>query len=790
MPPHQSGVVQRSSPESVSFWALCATIIAGLVVVIPYSTMSAVSSKTFILGAGVLVSLALAILARLSRGNIILPPGKLLAALWLPLIAYVLSALFSAVPFASTMWGSVLENDTVGVMLLVTVLGTLTALVLRRSEHYHSFLRVGAIVLGGVALIQVLILLIGQVAPNTISPSFSLLGTLDDLAMFMGLGVISILLTFRFLELTQKASRALLAIGVLALFILAVVNMPVVWILIALTALGLFVEAVMQRGPNAADTDLDDVVALGDTASGKTEKSHSLIMPLVVLAVSLFFLIGGALSGALAQALHVNNISVRPSWQSTFAVAQKTYATSPFFGSGPGTFGVEWLKHRDASLNTTQFWNIDFSTGIGFIPTSLVTTGGFGALAWIAFLALLVVAGLRMVILRAPSDPFVRYTAILTYIGSLYLLVLSVVAFPTIAVLGLTFALVGLFISTTRFASGSQQWGVIFSRSPRLGFIIVFSLTIVLLSSVVAAYALTERALAIREYSQAATVYVTGNLDAAEKSAQRSIAFTPTVAAYDLQANIAMARLSEIVSSTTMPAATARQEFQAALSTGINAALTATRVNPNDYRSWLSLGSLYAQGVPLNITGAYDSAKTAYQKALALSPTNPQIWYLLAQLDVSNKDVKAAQEDLKSAIALKQDYTSAIFLLSQLEVQAGNVKDALTSALAAAYFTPNDPNILFQVGVLYAVQDDLKNAAAALSAAVAANSQFANARYFLAAVYAKMSDMPSAIAQLKAIAAISPENAKAVASQITDLEAGKNPFPAGLLSVTPPSENQ
>ena len=141
------------------------------------------------------------------------------------------------------------------------------------------------------------------------------------------------------------------------------------------------------------------------------------------------------------------------------------------------------------------------------------------------------------------------------------------------------------------------------------------------------------------------------------------------------------------------------------------------------------------------MAGAYDSAKTAYDKARELNPTNPQIPYIIAQLDIAHRDNKAAQEDLKIAIGLKQDFTAAIFLLSQLQVQDGNVKDALTSALAAAYFAPNNPNILFQIGVLYAAQNDLPNAAAALSSAVAANSQFANARYILAAVYAKQGDI-------------------------------------------------
>jgi len=685
----------------------------------------------------------------------------------------------------NALWGMALEPDTLGFMLIAACLGTLSALILRRPDHYSSFLRVGAYVFGAAVLLQVLIIIVGQFAPNTISPAFSIVGSFSDLASLLGLGVITSLITLRFLDLSRRTRRMLLASTVGALFLLAVANTSLVWILLALVSLGLFVEAIMQRGSRSADSDLDEAVVMDESPTGADEGNHSMVLPLGVLAVSLFFLIGGQLGGALANALHVNILSIRPSWQSTFSVAQKAYSSSAVFGSGPGTFGIEWLKYRDASLNSTVFWNVDFSSGIGFIPTSFVTTGIMGALAWLAFLLLFIVIGLRMLIVRTPQDTFVRYVAIVSFIGSVYLFATALFDLPNTFMVALAFAFAGLFVSTMRFAVRGAQWGVIFARSPRLGFVIVFSLTIVLLSSVVAAYSLVGHYIAAAQLASANAAISAGDFEKADKAAQSSISFAPSATAYQILAGIANARLGEIVASSTMQKTAAQQAYQAALSSGINAAMTATSLNPSDYQGWLALGNLYAQAVPLGVTGAYDSAKTAYTKAEALNPTNPQIPYIMAQLNIANKDTKAAKEDLKKAITLKQDYTAAIFLLSQLEVQDGNVKEALDAALAAAYFTPDNPNILFQVGILYAVQNDYPNAAAALSAAVAANPQFANARYFLAAVYAKQGDMQNAITQMQAIADMSAENAQAIAPQLEALKAGKSPFPANLLSASP-----
>ncbi len=785
MPPQNPILAPRRSIETINILALFATLIAAIFIFIPSTAVPFTTTKTFILAAGAIITLALYILARLGRGNVVLPPFTLLGALWLPVVAYALSAIFSGSLFTNALWGSSLEPDTLGFMLIATCLGTLTVLALRRSEHYRSFLHVGAWVFGVLVALQALIVVVGQFAPNTISPAFSVIGSFEDLALFLGLGVIGILITLRELNLSQRTHSVFMAVLATSLALLAVANSPLTWTLVALISLGFFVEAIMQRKSKSSDSDLDDATIMAETPLEADEGRRSIVVPLSVLAVSLFFVVGGTLGSALANTLNVNVLNVRPSWQSTLDVGQKVYATAPVFGSGPGSFGVEWLKHRDAALNSTVFWNIDFTSGIGFIPTSFVTTGLVGILAWIGFLALFIVLGLRMLILRAPEDPFVRHVAVFSFVAALYLFITAIFSLPNTIILTLAFVFAGLFVSTTRFAERGQQWGIVFSRSPRLGFLIVFSLTILLLGSVATAYSLVGHYIATSELAKSRVAFSTGNFDAANAAAQNSIFFSPSAAAYQIQAGIASLQLDRIAASSTMSTAAAQQAFQSTLSGGINAALTATRLVPPDYQNWFVLGNLYAKAVPLGVTGAYDSAKTAYEKARTLSPSNPQIPYILAQLEVANKNIKAAKDDLKAAIALKQDYTDAIFFLSQLEVRDGNVKEALTAAIAAAYFTPNNPNILFQIGILSAAEGDFPGAASALSAAVAANPQFANARYFLAAVDAKLGNIPAALAQIQAVANMSNENADALASQLKALEAGKNPFPANLLSVAP-----
>jgi cytochrome c-type biogenesis protein CcmH/NrfG len=783
MPPQKTIQPRAFSFEQATVWAIIVTIVLAAIVLIPSASVPFLATKAFVIAAGALITLALYILARLSRGNVILPPLLLVGVLWLPTLGYALSALFSGVPFGSAFWGAALEPDTLGFMLAVSVLGTLAAFALRRAEQYKLFLKIGAWALGFIAAVEVLVLVVGQFAPTVVSPSLSLVGSYQDAATLLGLALIGVLLALRFLDLSARTRQLLLALGIASLVVLVVADVVLVWTMVALAALGLFVEAVMRRSPGTGDHDLDNVALLAeDTPAESRGGERSLVAPLIVLAVSLFFLIGGTLGNALSTALHMNLLDVSPSWQSTLAVGREVYAHTPFFGSGPTTFGAEWLSYRDASLNSTVFWNVDFTTGIGFVPTSFVTTGILGALAWLVLFGAFLYFGARLLLFRAPRDSFLRFAAMFSCVATVYLFVSLIFGSPGAVIIALAFVSAGIFASLARYAEGQGQWGIMFARSPRAGFAVVFALTLLLLGSIVAAYSLTEHYLAQVDLARAENALSAGTLDAADSAAQASVAFAPSVAAYQVEAQSAQSRLQEIAASTTLPAATASQSFQSALSAGINAALTATRLDASDYQSWVLLGNLYASVVPLNVQGAYDNAKTAYQKAETLNPTNPTIPYLMAQLEVANKTNAAAESDLKTAIGLKQDDTQAIFLLSQLEVQDGNIKDALAAAEAAAYFTPTDPNVLFQVGILSAASGDMNGAEQALAAAVTASPQFANARYFLAAVYAKQADYKDALVQLQAIAALSTANASALTTQIAALEAGKDPFPANLLA--------
>lgn len=771
---------RRLTFDSLATWALSLTLGAAAILFIPSAVLPFAYSKVSLIAFGGLVALACYILARLTRGNIIVPPVALLGAFWLVPAAYLLSTLFSGTGVGTGLLGTELESDTLGFMLALATFASLAALAFRRSSQYRSFFKVSGWALAIVLVAQVIFTVLGTVSPDRFAATANLVGSYADLGMLVGLSITTILLTFRFLEVSPRTRTILGVFGALGLAFLALVNSALIWTLVGLTALGLFIEAIMRRRATVEDDEFEGVEELSvETEPMSAAENRNLGMPLAVLVVSLFFLLGGGTIGAaLANAFGVSYLDVRPSWEATFDVASHTYAASPLFGSGPGTFGEEWLKFRDASLNETVFWNVDFTSGIGLIPTSFITTGIVGALAWIAFLGLFLVLGVRALLFRAPEEPFALFTSIASFVGAAYVFALAVFTVPGPVVLLAGFVLAGLFVSSLRYGGARREWGIIFAKSPRVGFAIVFALTLLLLASVFAAYVVVERYLASVSYNQAVAALNNGSLEEAEAALSRSILFSPTDRAYQLAAATGIARMNLVAADTELSASEAQQRFQAALSTGIDAATRATQLRPDNYRNWVMLASVYQTVVPLKIEGSYEQAKEAYARAEALNPTNPVLPFSRAQLEIAQGNLPAAEEALTQAIGLKRDYTEAILLLSQLQVQAGKAREALEAAEAAAFFAPNDQNVLFQVGLLRIGTGDTAGAAQVLARAIELNPQYANARFFLAVALANRGQFPEAVVQLEAIAALSPENAQAVAADLATLRANRNPFTA------------
>lgn len=774
----------HNSFETIASWLLVLAVPVSVVFFIPSTTLPMLSTKITLLVLIGILAFAAYIISRLIQGSLSFPPLSLLGSLWFVPIAYVLSTLFSGVTFSKALFGVDLETDTLGFVVLLAVLTSLTALALKDIKQYKLFFQVGVVAVSLVLLTQLFFIVGGKFNPS-ISAATNVVGSFTDLGMLVGLGVGMILLSLRFFSHTKFVRITFWLIVLVGLLMLVIVNSNVVWSLLALLSAALFIESVMSRRNHVpvhapiSDTAGAPVILRVPKARANT---HRLVMPLICLVVALFFVFfdGSSTNDGLANKtagfVGISVIDVRPSWTSTFLVGSHTLASSPLFGSGPATFGQEWLKFKDRSLNDTIFWNIDFTTGIGYIPTAFITTGVVGALAWVFFLGTFLLAGVRVLLFRLPEENFARFTTIASYIGAFFVLILAFLASPGPLVLAAGFMMLGVCISTLRFARGKRETTITFSEAPRVGFVLVFFLTLLLLGSLGTGYAFTDRYLGSLAYTNAVVALSNGDIARAETKTAQSLTHLMSKQGLRLASAVGIERMRQIANDPSLGPSVAQEQFQSALSNALSAALEATKQEPNDYQNWTVLGNVYQSVTGLGIEGAYEGARVAYEKAVSLNPTSPVLPYVLAQLEFGEKNLPAAEAYVLSAVNLKRDYIPAILFLSQLEIQLGKAQEALQAVEAAAYFAPNDPAVLLQVGLLRLGTADAPGAIAALTKAVSINPQYANARFFLAAMYAREGNTQAAIKELQIIAAFSNDNSNAVADDLSALESGRNPF--------------
>ncbi len=794
----------RWSFERLAQWAFFVTLFLATIILIPLPSIPFFPSKVFVLILGSVITVIFYVLARLTAGNFAMPPLLLISSLWLVPIAYGLSVLFSAAPASRALFGN-FQTDTFGFMVLVSVLGTLAALIIRRRTHLKSFLRVAYWLFATVLAGQVVLFIISYTVPILINTNLSLVGSFADLTIFSGLGLVMALIAFRFINFSRTEVYVIGISGILSIIVLALANDFMTWILVSLVAFGLFVEGIMRRTLSETVTSEDELLELIDSddttdmyidsvkefgIDSDRMSKYRMVVPLIVLVASLFFLIGGAtVAGTLDNIAHINTTTVRPSWQSTLSVGQETYHTNVLFGSGPNTFGQQLLLFRNANTNLTPFWNTDFSTGIGFIPTSFVTTGIVGSIAWLLFIGILLFFGIRALVARDIEDSFIRAVAVVSFVGALFIIVELIFSVPGPIIIAIGFVLVGIFISTLSTIEPQGQRVLSFSQSPRIGFIIAFLLTLSLLTSVVVIYRVTGDYLAQVSLVNAENALASGNLPSAAAASNQSLLYAPTATAYRLKAAISVAEINKIVqkSASDKSVKINTKQLQTLFADGIAYAKAATKQGPRAYRNWIALGSVYYAAVPLGVPGSYDSAKKAYERAQTLNPTSPLVTFTLAHLALTNKKYTDAEAFLTKTVSLKKNYTPAILELAQVDAHLGKAKEALKAADEAVYFVPNNPAVLFQVGVLRLETKDTSGAVQAFSQAVSLSPKYANARYFLAVAYAKLGKYSEALSEIKAIASLSAGNAKAVASVQKVLENNKNPFVQNAVGTPLPS---
>src|SRR3989344_1992290 len=756
---------QENSLSSAGFYVFFAGMALLPVFFLPFSGIGLEATKTFFLSTVILVSLFLLLVGELRAGIFVVPKSILLGLMGGGVLAFGISALFSPA-IATSLHGLAYEIGTFASILILFLAMFLSAIFFQSQKRVFYFFAILSASFIVVLLFHVARLLFGA---DTFSLGIffnqtdNVIGKWNDLGIFAGLITLISLLSLEFLPAPKKTRVIAYVLLALSLALGGLVDFYLPWLVLGIFSIVLLVYNLVFRG-------------LG-TEEGVARKL-SPVLVFVLLVSFLFVVAGDSIGTFVAEKAQLSQVEVRPSWGSTIEVIKSTWSEDFFLGSGPNRFANQWLSFKPDEVNNSLFWNTDFRSGVGLLPTFVVTTGLLGTLVLFLFLAFLFYRGVKSLMVSA--EPFTQYLVITSFFASLYLWIISLFYLPSVVLFALAFIMTGIFIATLAQRNSGRNYIFSYVQDPKVGFAAVLSSIIILIATVVGGYDTVKSFLSLSYYNTSRSAFIDhGDADRARDNIVRAINLNNTETFQRALSEIEVARISDILNNQSGASVdTLRAQFQEVLGSAIGAGQAAVALDKTNYANWVALAKVYAAVTPLKIPGAYENALTSLENAKSLNPKSPALILERARLEVARGDNKTARNFGNEAIGMKNNYTDALFFLAQLDVAEGNVKGAITSVETTTLLDPNNPALFFQLGLLKYENDDFEGAISALERAVSLRSDYSNAKYYLGLSYFEEGRRGDAIGQFEDLVDANPGNQE-LKTILGNLRDGQKPFAKG-----------
>ena len=713
-------------------------------------------TKVSVVVIGVFVSLVLYSLSVLRSGVLTVGLSYTLCALWGTAAVAFVSSLLSG-DFKDSLIGdlfSIHSTVFVAVLALVPTVWMFLKATKAAVMKMYLLLSVSTLVLVLFHVLRILFgpefLSFGVFTSNVGTP----VGSWNDLALFLGLTVILSLVALEQLTLTRIGKILFGVVTIASLFMLSVINFFTVWLILGLTSLAMVVYALGK------DRFSENQLSLISTQAPKVPNTTSLGIALVVFAMSVLFVVGGAtFGGMIAKHTGINYVEVRPSLEATADIARNVYTENAFLGIGTNKFTDAWRLYKDTSINTTAFWNTEFNAGNGYITTFFVTTGVLGGVAWVIFLVTYLVTGIRRLLGATSGDKMWYFIGVSSFVSAVYIWGMSIIYVPGVVILLIGALCTGVSLSAFNILSGHEGKVISVGNNRRTGFALTLGIIVIIIGSVSVLY------IAGRHYS---SVYAFNqSVQSLQEEKPIEELEKEVVAAYQLfSSDIFARRVAEFqlakmngLAAVQAPTEEQRKQFSDATVVGINAAELAIQNDPSEPANWSILGGIYSVLATVNVEGAQQRAIEALAKSRELNPKNPLPYLESAIVEGRAGNLDTARTYIEQAIALKSNFTEAFFFLSQLEIATGNVEAAIKSTLSIITLEPNNPARYYQLGVLESARNNPDAAIPAFERAVELDPNYANARYLLALAYDEQGRGEDSKKQLEAVLNLNPGNA-------------------------------
>ncbi|MBP6866558.1 MAG: hypothetical protein KBC12_03405 [Candidatus Pacebacteria bacterium] len=643
--------------DSISFWSIFVTIVFLPVFLIPFVNIPVEISKSILLVSGLTVSIISWAMARFSDGEVCVPKSKVLLAGLAIVLATFFSAYFSEAQ-STSFFGLMFDVGTFWFMLVAFLFMLFASLTIRTKEQGQMLLR-GFFVSSLVVLfLQTLryflpdsVLSLGAFRGGTANT----VGTWNSFGFFSGLVLVASVFVLEFIKIQKKRKPFLYVAIALSIFSIMAVNLALIWELLGVFSILLFVTKIYISGNG-----------IGEEKKTNTFPKYFFAVAVVVI---LFFLSGRLIGNWLPGTLGLFNNEISPSLTTTIAVGKSALSENPFLGFGANRFLEVWAKWKPITINDTQFRDAVFNSGSGFLPTMAICTGILGILAWLVFVILLVINGVKFLVksIRHKSDA----TTSLFFVLSVFMFTASF--FYSIGIVGimLAFGFMGVFIGQSALAGHGSFFKFNFLKDPRNSFFAMFLLVAVIISSAGLGFKFIERSISVFYFNK---TLVTQDPNQAESFINKAMLLNPNDLYFRTYSEIKLARLVILFQKKDSITPEEQADLQNSFAEAERGALLAVNYNTNNYLNHQMLGVVYSTAGGLGVSGAQAKAIEAYLTALKLNPLNPGLRLSIAREYIALGEFTEAKKYAEEALGLAPHYTEALFLLSDIKNSLGAVE--------------------------------------------------------------------------------------------------------------------
>jgi tetratricopeptide (TPR) repeat protein len=477
---------------------------------------------------------------------------------------------------------------------------------------------------------------------------------------------------------------------------------------------------------------------------------------------------------------------VAPTFGSSVSIAKQTLSdNSILFGSGQGTYEIDFVRYEPESINNTVLWDVVFNRSSSHLLTTLTTSGLVYILVYLLFVISVIYYGF-LLLRQSKHEEYV--TALCIFIVWMIFL-LAQCFYSSNTTLQTMFWLLG---ATIVAGAVDKIWVTKIEKISTNSFVFTFISVLLVICSLVAGFLSAARYSSDIAYTKAILDMQTG------KSIDETIdelIFAATMNRWnDVYArNLSYAFLYKSAQMLADPSVNP-DDVIVQITLASDWAKRAIELSPNSVSNYAMLGDVYREITPF-VSGSYDYAVAAYEKAIELAPKNPKYYVALGRTYIAQADALGvviagddktlseesrvirdsvllnAIEAFNNALSLKNDYPVAQYYLALAYERQGNLSEAIARISSLQKTSPYDANLALQLGFLYLQQGKLDDAKESFEYVIGLSPNYSNARWFLSSVLEQQGDIDGAIEQVEKVFELNPDNGL-IKERLDSLKAG------------------